>query len=256
MKSHFTTTQAARLLSVSSDTVLKWVKAGKLASYRTPGGHHRIPAEAVTALLPGDDAAGTSPPDGSDHLHCWDARAHDGGPDPACRDCPAYASRARRCHELRDDPVTFARLELDCDSDCPACEVYRLTRDRRPGVLMVSRSGAWMRRLAEAAAGADLELEVVDSAYACAAALERFRPDFVVLDAALGAARTREIRRHLVADPRLPLPRVVLASRRPRWDETCARDLCGWIRKPFDLDRLEHFLDGHRRPESPGAPVV
>ena len=49
---HYTTSQAAKLLSVSADTVLKWVKAGKINSYRTPGGHYRIPADAVETLLP------------------------------------------------------------------------------------------------------------------------------------------------------------------------------------------------------------
>ena len=49
-KDYFTTTEAANLLSVSPDTVLKWVRAGKIESYRTPGGHSRIPSEAVARL--------------------------------------------------------------------------------------------------------------------------------------------------------------------------------------------------------------
>ena len=36
-KNYLTTTQAAKLLSVSPDTVLKWVKAGKLQARRTLG---------------------------------------------------------------------------------------------------------------------------------------------------------------------------------------------------------------------------
>ena len=57
IKDYYTTTEAARKLAVSADTVLKWVKAGKIDSYRTPGGHARIPKEAVETLLPKSNAA-------------------------------------------------------------------------------------------------------------------------------------------------------------------------------------------------------
>ena len=50
VKDYYTTSEAARLLSVSADTVLKWVKADKIDSYRTPGGHARIPKAAVDAI--------------------------------------------------------------------------------------------------------------------------------------------------------------------------------------------------------------
>ena len=37
-----TTTDVAALCAVDATTVLNWIKAGKLKSYHTPGGHHRI----------------------------------------------------------------------------------------------------------------------------------------------------------------------------------------------------------------------
>lgn len=36
------THQAARFLSVDAGTVIRWADAGKLPSFRTPGGHRRI----------------------------------------------------------------------------------------------------------------------------------------------------------------------------------------------------------------------
>jgi excisionase family DNA binding protein len=39
------THQAARLLSVDAGTVIRWADAGKLPSFRTPGGHRRIRRE-------------------------------------------------------------------------------------------------------------------------------------------------------------------------------------------------------------------
>ena len=49
-RDYLTTTQAAEMLSVSPDTVLKWVKAGKLRAHRTLGGHFRIPFQELQQL--------------------------------------------------------------------------------------------------------------------------------------------------------------------------------------------------------------
>lgn len=46
----YTTHQAAKLLGVSLPTIVNWIKAGRLEAYRTPGGHRRIPAEAIVVF--------------------------------------------------------------------------------------------------------------------------------------------------------------------------------------------------------------
>jgi len=46
-----TTKQAADMLGVAVSTVQKWVELGKLTSWKTPGGHRRIPVAAVQAVL-------------------------------------------------------------------------------------------------------------------------------------------------------------------------------------------------------------
>ena len=45
--SFYTTKQAADLLGVSAPTVIKWVEEGRLRAHRTPGGHRRIPVDAL-----------------------------------------------------------------------------------------------------------------------------------------------------------------------------------------------------------------
>ena len=47
----FTTTEVARYCEVSNDGVLKWIKAGKLRAFATPGGHYRISAEDFRDFL-------------------------------------------------------------------------------------------------------------------------------------------------------------------------------------------------------------
>lgn len=45
------TAEVARLLQVSTRTVLAWAQAGKLPSVLTPGGHRRYPRWAVDEVL-------------------------------------------------------------------------------------------------------------------------------------------------------------------------------------------------------------
>jgi excisionase family DNA binding protein len=46
----FTTHKVAGLLGVSLPTVVNWINEGKLEAYKTPGGHRRIPVEALKAF--------------------------------------------------------------------------------------------------------------------------------------------------------------------------------------------------------------
>ncbi len=47
----FTTSEVARYCAVTNDGVLKWIKAGKLRAFSTPGGHYRIAAQDFREFL-------------------------------------------------------------------------------------------------------------------------------------------------------------------------------------------------------------
>ncbi|MBP2562068.1 excisionase family DNA binding protein [Neorhizobium galegae] len=51
MKDVLTTAKAAELLGVSTRTAQLWVENGQLPSWKTPGGHRRIPRQAVLDLI-------------------------------------------------------------------------------------------------------------------------------------------------------------------------------------------------------------
>lgn len=46
-----TSAEAAKMLKVSLRTIQLWVEKGALAAWKTPGGHRRIPVDAVEKLL-------------------------------------------------------------------------------------------------------------------------------------------------------------------------------------------------------------
>lgn len=255
-KNHYTTSQAAKLLSVSPDTVLKWVKASKIASYRTPGGHYRIPSEAVEALLPGKvlETAPIETDKGYDF--CWSFYAGPEGVRDECRECVAYRSKARRCYEMRSIPEEFGHLRLFCQTSCEECDFYQLTHLQRLSVLVVSRHNTWLDELADQPPSPVLKLECAHSEYECGAVIEKFRPDYIVLDCSFGTNRTREICRHLNEDERIPFTRIILTSRLARWADDCQQEVCGWIEKPFTMDQLGEFIEGTTRLEAQGDPVA
>ncbi|MCF6371158.1 GAF domain-containing protein [Rhizobium halophilum] len=53
VKEILTTAQAAKLLGISVRTAQLWVESGALPSWKTPGGHRRIPRSAVMPLIQG-----------------------------------------------------------------------------------------------------------------------------------------------------------------------------------------------------------
>lgn len=46
-----TTSEVARYCAVTNDGVLKWIKAGKLKAFSTPGGHYRVALEDFRTFL-------------------------------------------------------------------------------------------------------------------------------------------------------------------------------------------------------------
>ncbi len=251
MRDYYTTSQVAALLSVSADTVLKWVRAGKIPSYRTPGGHARIPARIVEALLPHPDQAVS--PGGRIRparpratvpafRHCWQYYAGEGALPESCLECVVYRSRASRCYEMRAIPEEFGHLKLHCRTSCDDCEYYQRVQGRQTGVLVVTGDAGWRRRFEASAGPAGLRLGVAGSEYESAIQVGRLRPDYVVLDASLGKARVQRICAHLEGDDRIPFARVIIASRRPGWAAACERTVSGWIRKPFTLEQLRGFV--------------
>ncbi len=54
---HLSVGAAAALIGISADTLRRWEKHGRIASFRTPTGHRRFRRADIEALLTAGDAA-------------------------------------------------------------------------------------------------------------------------------------------------------------------------------------------------------
>jgi len=53
-RQHYTPSEVGRLIGRSRQTVIKWANEGLIEAWRTPGGHWRIPADAVKGASHGE----------------------------------------------------------------------------------------------------------------------------------------------------------------------------------------------------------
>jgi len=246
-KEFLTTSQAAELLSVSPDTVLKWVKAGKIESTRTLGGHFRIPRSALNLSdteISGGRFIQANATALTAYQYCWEYLARGGEIKPDCRECITYRSRTRRCYELRDLPEGLGCLRVYCKSTCNQCDYYRMVNEQELNVILLSESGRLVKDWQGDANINGLQIQIAENEYECANIVQTFRPDFIVVDCALGKKRTASVCRNLFNDARIPVVRIILASKTRQLKRYCDKEVCAWITRPFTVRQLKDCISG------------
>lgn len=247
-KSYLTTSQAAKKLFVSPDTVLKWVKAGKIKAHRTLGGHFRIPTKLIDDLIEDENRHHSKSlvpvSENPSFQYCWEHQSQMGILNAKCTECVVYKSRARRCYELRDIPEEFGSLKLYCKGSCEKCDYYKLVNNLGLNVLIISNNNRLLSAVRETSIDEKYHIQTVSSEYECASTIEKFRPDFVIVDCSMGAIRTRELCNHIADDDRVPFTRLILTSKKNRLGDFCDREIFGWIRKPFTMRKLQRCIEG------------
>ncbi len=246
-KEFLTTSQAAKILSVSPDTVLKWVKAGKIKSNRTFGGHFRIPASEVK-LFNGsvsDDLDNVN----NGHLavpyqYCWEYLAAGGPIKSECKDCITFRSRASRCYELKDIPGGLGCLNLMCDTECSRCEYFKVVNGQKLNILILSENEKIVQDLDNLDDTGIFSIHFTRDEYSAAIAIQEYRPDYIIVDCSIGKKRTGYICNNLFNDIRIPVVRIILSSKSKNIKDYCDNEIFGWIRKPFDVDQLRECIRG------------
>lgn len=234
------------MCSVTPDTILKWIKKGRLHATRTAGGHYRIHQNEISQLTqPGTAPRQPAPPllANRQFQYCWEFNS-DGGPITAeCRDCLVYRTRAYRCFEVKKLAPEAGHSGIYCKDSCEVCDYFnRIHRD--VNVLVVSDNEVLAAALRKEAEEYPVELAFTHCEYACSAMVETFRPDYAVVDCSLGAERSREFARNLIQDPRIPYVRVILAASVGEMPTDCDREIFASINTPFGVGDINDCIKG------------
>ena len=241
-KEYFSTGEAAELCSVTPDTVLKWIRAGKLHANRTPGGHHRIPRSALLPILQGEMDSVLPPERQSDFQYCWEFYTVSGAITEGCEKCLVYRSRTRRCYEMKDLPPDAGYLGLLCDTNCEKCDYYVMMYGEPDNILVVTDQTKLKDELERGSKNIGFKLRLADSEYKCSMLIDKFRPDYVVIDCSLGTERCERITKLLDEDPRIPFVRIILAGKREDLPRDCDRMIYALIDKHFTAMMLSELI--------------
>jgi len=122
-KEYLTTFEAAKIMSVTPDAVLKWIKSGKLKARRTPGGHHRIAKKNIDELLDISQKTHPSAEKQKSFPYCWEFNQKNCPGD--CEDCLVYKISAKGCYKIFHFPEDYGHLKLNCDTSCEDCNYYK-----------------------------------------------------------------------------------------------------------------------------------
>ena len=130
VKKYLTTFQAAEIMSVTPDSVLKWIKSGKLKALKTPGGHHRIESTSVQNFLKASTPESASDKKKSPNIfqYCWQFNSQQNNCIQECKDCVVFKSRAKYCFEMSGLSKEAGLLKLFCKSSCSECRYYEFLK--------------------------------------------------------------------------------------------------------------------------------
>ncbi|MBT8396566.1 MAG: excisionase family DNA-binding protein [Gemmatimonadetes bacterium] len=266
-----TTGQAAKLCAVTPDTVLKWIKKGRLAATRTAGGHYRVALPDLEPFMAGfgqPNSALTAPEkfppipshDGtkedSEEVSCWEFLSGDGEVRDACRQCVVYRVKATRCFLMAGLDSDIGHAHEFCEGSCEDCVYFRRIQGMSTQVLLISSDDELVNRI-EWTGDDSVSLRFARNGYEASALVQEFRPEIAIIDLEGLPDQGFGLLDSIAADPRLPHIRVILAIppdsmgrmlQRPRH-----RLVVSMLEKPQVCDRIEEVVRGSMLELAPGA---
>jgi excisionase family DNA binding protein len=213
--SSLTTGKAAQLCSVKPDTVLKWIKKGRLPAVRTVGGHYRVEEqdvmEALTQGRVSDEPREQTSALCGRPMRCWEYMNQ--GPGTECQDCVVYKVHASYCFRLVQQLKGAAHASHFCGTSCQECPYYRRVHELATNVLVITKDESLIRDLA-ARENKQVAFRFARRGYDASAIIEVFRPAFVILDQAVLDSLGTALLEALASDPRAKGVRIVVAIRK------------------------------------------
>jgi len=254
-KQYLTTGQAAEMLSVTPDAVLKWIKAGRIRAMRTPGGHYRINRSEIlqktdvhNTLIKRANGSGNGNGHGNGNRYstvqyCWEFNANVDGIDPKCRQCIVYQAKAYRCYEMIKLPENSGHARSFCNQTCEECEYYHTVKTQPPNVMVVTDKKSLQNEVVSKGIDPRFDVSFVDCEYTFSMIVEKFRPDYVTIDCSMGNKRAREFAMNIAEDPRLPYVRIVLVGDRFEIPSECDKAVFACIEGAFTMDKFNYLIN-------------
>jgi excisionase family DNA binding protein len=271
-----TTGQAAKLCAVTPDTVLKWIKKGRLEATRTAGGHYRVAlpdlepfmagfGQKNSAVMVSENVSAIPSQDGTkedgEEVPCWEFLSEDGEVREACRQCVVYRVRATRCFLMAGLETDVGHAHQFCEGSCEDCVYYRRIQGMSTQVLLISADEDLVNRI-DWSGEDSISLRFARNGYEASAMVQDFRPEIAIIDMEGLPDHGFGLLDSIAADPRVPHIRVVLAIppdsmskmlQRPRH-----RLVVSMLEKPQVCDHIEEvvkgsLIEGTTRVEARGA---
>jgi excisionase family DNA binding protein len=222
-----TTGQAARLCAVTPDTVLKWIKKGKLAASRTAGGHYRVALPDLHPFLaefgqkgtdivqsgrsfhPSSAEVGTR--ESEEEVPCWEFLAEDGETRESCRHCVVYRVKATRCFLMAGLETDVGHSKEFCEGSCEDCAYYKRIQGGSAPVLFVTADQELESQI-DYFEKDSVILRFARNGYEASALIQDFRPEILIIDMEGIPGLGLDLLDSIAADPRLPHVRVILVT--------------------------------------------
>ena len=240
-----TTGEAARLCSVKPDTVLKWIKKGRLRASRTAGGHYRVEESDLATLLAPDNTCDRTWEDRvvlcSRPMRCWDYMTH--GPGHECKDCVVYQVRATLCFRLANVVRGAGHAKMFCTGVCQECPYYRRVHRLPTNVLVITCDETLIQSLAKRESES-VAFRFARRGYDASAIVQVFRPAFVIFDQAILQNLGDDLLQALAADPRTAGARILVAVRKGAVRYRIpSGSVFATVEEPFNADEIVAIVD-------------
>jgi tRNA 2-thiouridine synthesizing protein E len=241
------TGSAAKLLSVSADTVLRWIKQGKLPARKTFGGHYRISRASIESMLKRE----TGPPPGVEgkdsgtFLYCWEYNSLEGKLREECRSCLVYQVRGSRCYEISEQLRQMRRGASYCSTACEECAYFKDQKRRQINILVITDNEELKNSLMERAMLSRYNVRFTSCEYECSAIVDNFRPEYVVMDCTMDWQKRQELCFHLATDPRIPEIKIILAVSADRKSSESSSGSLLVAGQPFTFKDMENYVENY-----------
>ena len=258
-----TTGQAAKLCAVTPDTVLKWIKKGKLAASRTAGGHFRVALPDLRPFLAefGQKGTGvgqwvqTHQPDLTNHgkrepdgeIPCWEFLSKDGETRDSCRHCVVYRVQATRCFLMAGLESDVGHSKQFCEGSCEDCAYFQRLQGGSAPVLFVTADRELEDQI-ECFEEGSVILRFARNGYEASSLIQDFRPEVLIIDMEGVPGQGLDLLDSIAADPRLPHVRVILVAPAGQMERMLQRPrhrlVVSILEKPQVCGHLADIVDG------------